>query len=58
MRSSQSLLLLVAKPAIVSGCRRSRDLERYARRHREALNQTLERYVGAVLESELSLSVQ
>jgi len=35
-------LLLVAVLGILSGCRSSRDLEAFARRHREALNQALD----------------
>ena len=34
-------LLLVAVLGILSGCRSSRDLEAFARHHREALNQAL-----------------
>jgi hypothetical protein len=34
-------LLLVAVLGILSGCRSSRDLERFARRHREAFNEAL-----------------
>ena len=34
-------LLLVAVLGILSGCRSSRDLEAFARRHREQLNQAL-----------------
>jgi hypothetical protein len=34
-------LLLVAVLGILSGCRSSRDLEAFARRHREALNEAL-----------------
>jgi hypothetical protein len=34
-------LLVVAVLDILSGCRSSRDLEAFARRHREALNQAL-----------------
>jgi hypothetical protein len=41
VRYPQWFLLLVAVLGILSGCRSSRDLERFARRHREALNQTL-----------------
>ena len=41
VRYPQWFLLLVAVLGILSGCRRSRDLEAFARRHREALNQTL-----------------
>ena len=41
MRYPQWLLLLVAVLGILSGCRSSRDLEAFARRHREALNQAL-----------------
>jgi hypothetical protein len=39
VRYPQWFLLLVAVPGILSGCRSSRDLEAFARRHREALNQ-------------------
>lgn len=41
VRYPQWFLLLVALLGILSGCRSSRDLERFARRHREALNQAL-----------------
>ena len=41
VRYPQWLLLLVAVLGILSGCRSSRDLEAFARRHREALNQAL-----------------
>jgi hypothetical protein len=41
VRYPQWFLLLVAVLGILSGCRSSRDLERFARRHREALNQAL-----------------
>ena len=41
VRYPQWFLLLVAVLGILSGCRSSRDLEAYARRHREALNQAL-----------------
>ena len=41
VRYPQWVLLLVAVLGILSGCRSSRDLERFARRHREALNQAL-----------------
>jgi hypothetical protein len=41
VRYPQWFLLLVAVVGILSGCRSSRDLERFARRHREALNQAL-----------------
>ena len=41
MRYPQWFLLLVAVLGILSGCRSSRDLEAFARRHREALNQAL-----------------
>ncbi len=40
-RYPQWFLLLVAVLGILSGCRSSRDLEAFARRHREALNQAL-----------------
>jgi hypothetical protein len=40
-RYTQWFLLLVAVLGILSGCRSSRDLEAFARRHREALNQAL-----------------
>lgn len=42
VRYPQWFLLLVAVLGILSGCRSSRDLERFARRHREALNQALD----------------
>ena len=38
VRYPQWFLLLVAELGILSGCRSSRDLERFARRHREAFN--------------------
>ena len=41
VRYPQWFLLLVAVLGILSGCRSSRDLERFARRHREAFNQAL-----------------
>lgn len=41
MRYPQWFLLLVAVLGILSGCRSSRDLEAFARHHREALNQAL-----------------
>ena len=41
VRYPQWFLLLVAVLGILSGCRSSRDLERFARRHREALNEAL-----------------
>jgi type VI protein secretion system component VasF len=41
VRYPQWFLLLVAVLGILSGCRSSRDLEAFARRHREALNQEL-----------------
>ena len=41
VRYPQWFLLLVAVLGILSGCRSSRDLEAFARRHREVLNQTL-----------------
>jgi len=41
MRYPQWFLLLVAVLGILSGCRSSRDLEAFARRHRQALNQAL-----------------
>jgi hypothetical protein len=41
VRYPQWFLLLVAVLGILSGCRSSRDLERFARRHRQALNQSL-----------------
>ena len=41
VRYPQWFLLLVAVLGILSGCRSSRDLEAFARRHREALNETL-----------------
>ena len=40
-RHPQCFLLLVAVLGILSGCRSSRDLEAFARRHRVALNQAL-----------------
>ncbi len=42
VRYPQWFLLLVAVLGILSGCRSSRDLEAFARRHREALNQALD----------------
>ena len=41
VRYPQWFLLLVAVLGILSGCRSSRDLEAFARRHREALNESL-----------------
>jgi hypothetical protein len=41
VRYPQWFLLLVAVLGILSGCRSSRDLEAFARRHREQLNQVL-----------------
>lgn len=41
VRYPQWFLLLLAVLGILSGCRSSRDLERFARQHREALNQAL-----------------
>ena len=41
VRYPQWFLLLVAVLGILSGCRSSRDLEAFARRHREVLNQAL-----------------
>jgi hypothetical protein len=41
MRYPQWFLLLVAALGILSGCRSSRDLEAFAKRHREDLNQAL-----------------
>jgi len=41
VRYPQWFLLLVAVLGIISGCRSSRDLEAFAKRHREALNQAL-----------------
>jgi hypothetical protein len=41
VRYPQWFLLLVAVLGILSGCRSSRDLERFARRHREAFNESL-----------------
>jgi hypothetical protein len=41
VRYPQWFLLLVALLGILSGCRSSRDLEAFAKRHREALNQAL-----------------
>ena len=41
MRYPQWFLLLVAVLGILSGCRSSRDLEAFAKRHRGALNQAL-----------------
>ena len=43
MRYPQWFLLLVAVLWILSGCRSSRDLAAFARRHREQLNQALDR---------------
>jgi hypothetical protein len=40
-RYPQWYLLLVAVLGSLSGCRRSRDLEAFARRHREVLSQAL-----------------
>ena len=42
MRYPQWFLLRLAVLGILSGCRSSRDLEAFARRHREALNQALD----------------
>ena len=42
MRYPQWFLLLVAVFWILSGCRSSRDLEAFARRHRQVPNQALE----------------
>ena len=42
VRYPQCFLLLVAVLGILSGCRSSRDLEAFARRHREQLNQVLD----------------
>jgi hypothetical protein len=42
VRYPQWFLLLVAVLGILSGCRSSRDLEAFARRHREQLNQALD----------------
>jgi len=42
VRYPQWFLLLVAVLGILSGCRSSRDLEAFARRHRQALNQALD----------------
>ena len=41
MRYPQWFLLLVAVLGILSGCKSSRDLEAFAKRHREVLNQAL-----------------
>ena len=41
VRYPQLFLLLVAVLGILSGCRSSRDLEAFVKRHREALNQAL-----------------
>ncbi len=41
VRYPQWFLLLLAVLGILSGCRSSRDLERFARRHREAFNEAL-----------------
>jgi hypothetical protein len=41
VRYPQWFLLLVAVRGILSGCRSSRDLEAFAKRHREALNAAL-----------------
>ena len=41
VRYPQWLLLLLAVLGILSGCRGSRDLEAFAKRHRKALNQAL-----------------
>ena len=41
VRYPQWFLLLVAVLGILSGCRSSRDLEAFARRHREVLNEAL-----------------
>ena len=41
MRYPQWFLLLVAVRGILSGCRSPRDLEAFAKRYREALNQAL-----------------
>jgi hypothetical protein len=41
VRYWQWFLKLVAVLGILSGCRSSRDLEAFARRHRDALNQAL-----------------
>ena len=41
MRYPQWYLLLLTVLAILSDCRSSRDLEDFAKRHREALNQAL-----------------
>ena len=42
VRYPQWFLLLVAVLGILRGCRSSRDLEAFARRHRQALNQALD----------------
>jgi hypothetical protein len=42
VRYPQWFLLLVAVLGILSGCRSSRDLEAFARRHRQVLNQALD----------------
>jgi len=41
VRYPQWFLLLIAVLGIQSGCRSSRDLEAFAKRHRDALNQVL-----------------
>jgi hypothetical protein len=41
VRYPQWFLLLVAVLGILSGCRSPRDLEAFARRHREVLNQAI-----------------
>lgn len=42
VRYPQWFLLLLAVLGILSGCRSSRDLEAFAKRHRETLNQALD----------------
>ena len=41
VRYPQWFLLLVSVLGMLSGCRSSRDLEAFAKRHREVLNQAL-----------------
>ncbi len=48
VRYPQWFLLLVEVLGILSGCRSSRDLEAFARRHRETLNQALGLNFGRV----------
>ncbi len=59
VRYPQWFLLLVAVLGILSGCRISRDPERFARRHREVLNQALRlEYQALAIGCQLSLPVQ